>query len=105
MECSKQDFRASILQCSLLRSTAHRPLASDVGYNEGRAVHLQYGKLARRLANKLGVMEKPYGFWLLILVDWEDGRDPENDQQEFVLRQSVVEAMEQLGLVKHSRAG
>jgi hypothetical protein len=47
-------------------------LAKAVGYESGRAVNLQYGTLAHRVANILGVFKKPQGFWIFVFADCYD---------------------------------
>ena len=41
-----------------------------VGYQSGSAVHLQYGRLAGLVAERLGIMESQLEFKLQVLVDW-----------------------------------
>lgn len=76
-------------------------LAEKVGYPNFNTVNLQYGKFAGRVARQLGLSEKPldpngYGWWLWVMVQWADERDPSGDTA-FVLRPEVVEALERLG--------
>ena len=47
-----------------------RQLAKAVGYRSYRTVNMQYGTLAHRVASRLGVVERPNGFWLYVAVDW-----------------------------------
>jgi hypothetical protein len=77
-------------------------LADKVGYPSFNAVNLQYGKLAERVARKLGRDEKPEvpgGYpdraWVWVLVVWADQRGAGGDTA-FVLRPEVVEALERL---------
>jgi hypothetical protein len=73
-------------------------IAEVVGYANRNAVNLQYGTLARRVAHRLGMVEPPKGFWLFVLAKWADARDP-SGHTAFVLRQPVIEALAQLGIL------
>ena len=79
-------------------TTTWAQLAQAVGYAEGRAVHLQYGRLGRRLAYQLG---KRPDYWNLVLVDWAKHEDP-SGHTTYVLRRPVIEALTRLGLVTES---
>jgi hypothetical protein len=73
-------------------------LATAVGYNGYRAVSLQYGAFAKRIAQELGLRDKPLdtnknAWWLWALVRWARERDPESGHTAFVLRRPVVEAL------------
>lgn len=71
-------------------------LAKDIGYANYGAVNLQYGILAHRVAETLGIFALPSrGFWGAVLVDWAGGFDPSGTQ--FRLRPEVVEALESIG--------
>lgn len=71
-------------------------LATDVGYANYGAVNLQYGTLARRIAEGLGIFERPSeGFWGAVLVEWTGDYDPRGTR--FRLKSSVVDALESLG--------
>jgi hypothetical protein len=74
-------------------------LASVVGYANGEAVNLQYGKLASRVAHLLGLVEPPEGFWLYVLADWAKKKDS-SGHTAFVLRRPVIEALSRLGLIQ-----
>jgi len=74
-------------------------LAAFVGYANFKAVNLQYGKLAARVAVQLGISQPPLDFWLSVLAGWAAERDPDSGHTAFVLRRPVVEALRQLGLV------
>jgi hypothetical protein len=74
-------------------------LAAAVGYASGNAVNLQYGRLAGRVAGRLGVAGPPHGFWLYVLAGWADDRDPGSGHTAFVLRRPVIEAFQQLGVL------
>lgn len=74
-------------------------LAKVVGYPNGDTVNMQYGTLARRVAEQLGVREKPKGFWLYVLADWA-ARKGLSGHTAFVLRPQVVQALEKLGWVE-----
>lgn len=73
-------------------------LAAAVGYANGNAVNLQYGKLAGRVAQFLGIDEAPKGFWLYIFAGWAEERDAVSGHTAFVLRRPVIEALTRLGL-------
>jgi hypothetical protein len=78
-------------------------LAVAVGYDGFRAVNLQYGRFAERIARQLSLRDKPpdpngYRWWLWVLVRWAEERDPERGHMAFVLRQPVVEALQRLGI-------
>lgn len=74
-------------------------LAEDVGYSGGRAVNLQYGTLAGRVARRLGITDRPRGFWLFVLADWAPERDSRG-YTAFVLRRPVIDALKRLGIVR-----
>lgn len=84
-------------------TTTWKRLAAAVGYHRGSDVNLQYGRLAHRVADQLGIRKKPRGFWLFVLVDWADECDPESGHTAFVLRAPVIQALAKLGLVDDSR--
>ena len=72
-------------------------LAAAVGYKNYGGVSLQYGRLARKVADRLGVATRPEeGFWGIVIVDWVGAYDPSGTR--FRLRPVVVEALEQLEL-------
>lgn len=74
-------------------------LAKDVGYANYGAVNLQYGILAHRVAEGLGIFALPtQGFWGIVLVDWAGDYDPSGTR--FRLRPEVVEALQSLGFVR-----
>ncbi len=73
-------------------------LAEVVGYATGGAVNIQYGTLARRVAEQLGIVEPPKGFWLHVLVMWAKHRDSESGHTAFVFRRPVIEALTRLGI-------
>jgi hypothetical protein len=74
-------------------------LAAAVGYANGSAVNLQYGRLARRVAERLGVTEPPNDFWLYVLAEWAANRDSASGHTAFVLRRPAIEALQQLGVL------
>jgi hypothetical protein len=74
-------------------------LADEIGYANWGGISLQYGKLAHRIAERLGVLEPPKGFWIYVLADWAMGRDPESGHARFVLRQPVIGALRRLGIL------
>jgi hypothetical protein len=73
-------------------------LAQHVGYPDFRTVNLQYGILAHRVAEHLGVNEAPNDFWLLVLVYWATEVGTEDGHQAFTLRGPVVDALQKLGI-------
>ena len=80
-------------------------LAAAVGYHGYRAVNLQYGRFAERIARQLGLRDKPldpYGnrWWIWALVRWAEERDPESGHTAFVLRRPVVEALQRLDMAR-----
>jgi len=76
-------------------------LAKRVGYANYGGVNSQYGRLARRVASKLGVTALPEeGFWGIVIVEWAGSYDPSGTR--FRLRPQVVQALERLGLVGKS---
>jgi len=81
------------------QTTTWEALARAVGYARGAAVNVQYGTLAKRVANALGIHEAPHGFWLFVLVGWGSGRDPETGHTTFFLRWPVIEALQRLGVL------
>ena len=76
-------------------------LAKAVGYATGGAVNMQYGTLARRVAEQLGIVEPPKGFWLYVLAEW--GNKGELGHQEFVLRRPVIQALSRLGILPKTK--
>lgn len=53
-----------------------RELAPAARYPNAEAVKLHYGRLAHRVADKLGVsFRQARDFWLYVLVDWAGERD------------------------------
>jgi hypothetical protein len=92
------DNHIALLQAhfnSPAHTTTWARLAQAVGYAKGGAVHLQYGRLGRRLAQQLG---KRPDYWNLILVDWAQHKDP-SGHTAYVLRRPVIEALTCLGIV------
>ncbi len=94
-------------QIALLRAHFNAPnhtatwaqLARIVGYANGNAVNLQYGKLAGRVGQLLGINEAPKGFWLYVLAHWAAERDIKSGHTAFVLRRPVIEALTRLGIL------
>ena len=83
-------------------------LATAVGYDSFRAVNLQYGGFAERIARQLSLRDKPPDpngdrWWLWVLVRWAEQRDPESGHTAFVLRHPVVEALQRLGIVRRRK--
>jgi hypothetical protein len=86
------------------QATTWANLAAAVGYPNGASVNLQYGQLAQLVARQLGLSDKPHdpngqAWWLWALVRWGEARDPDSGHTVFVLRRSVVESLQQLGIV------
>lgn len=79
-------------------TTTWAQLAESVGYSNGKAVNLQYGKLAKRVAHSLGINEAPQGFWLYVLAGWGDELDAMSGHTTFVLRRPVIAALTMLGI-------
>lgn len=84
-------------------TTTWAQIAETVGYANGNAVNLQYGKFAERIARQLGLNDKPLdpngnAWWLWALVRWASERDPSGHTM-FVLRRPVIEALTQLGIL------
>lgn len=73
-------------------------LAAVVGYANGSAVKLQYGRLGRRLAEQLGVNLPPNDFWHVLAYQALDP-DETSGQTMFGLRQPVIEALQRLGIL------
>jgi hypothetical protein len=91
-------------------ATTWAQLAEAVGYPTGSTVNMHYGKFAERVARHLGRTEKPLdpkdeAWWLWVLVRWAEDRDPQSGHTVFVLRQPVVEALQQLGVAPAGAAG
>jgi|SRR6516225_3536764 putative restriction endonuclease len=74
-------------------------LAVAVGYANGKAVNLQYGTLAGRVAALLGIDQPPKGFWLNVLAGSADERDAVSGHTAFVLRRPVIQALTRLGIL------
>ena len=72
-------------------------LAKIVGYPNGGTVYLQYGRLARNVAEQLGLEKEQLYFWLHVLAEWAD--KGELGHQAFVLRRPVIEALTWLGIL------
>lgn len=79
-------------------TTTWEALAGKVGYTTSGTVQLQFGKFAGRVAEQLGIHEKPEGFWLYVLAKWAKQKDAKGHTQ-FILRKPVCEAMQRLGLI------
>jgi glutamine synthetase len=78
-------------------SSAQR-IADALGYRSYASVNSLYARLSRRVAEQLGVLQKPpEGFWLFVLAGWAEEREPETGHTQFVLRAPVVRALERLG--------
>lgn len=74
-----------------------REMAPSVGYRSAEPVKLQYGKLARRIAERLGISKhQARGFWLFVLADWGPLRDAMGHTM-FRLRPEVVSALKRIG--------
>lgn len=73
-------------------------LAKIVGYDGFRAISLQYGSFAKRIAHKLGISDPPNNFWGYVLVRFADTKG-DKGHTAFVLRKPVIEALLNLGIV------
>lgn len=78
------------------RTETAQELALAVGYANFKGANGQYGGFAHRMAVELGILERPRGFWLYILVDFAGDVDSKGHAR-FILRKPVVEALGQLG--------
>jgi len=76
-------------------------LAKEVGYKNGNAVNLHYGRLAHMVCTELGISEPPGGWWLLVLVKWASKTDAAGHTL-FSLRRPVVEALRSVGILQRS---
>jgi hypothetical protein len=75
--------------------TTARDLAELVGYNGHRGANLQYGTLAKRVANKVGY-QPPKGYtFLSTIVTFSQESTP----YPMELRPNVIEALKQIGWV------
>lgn len=79
-------------------TTTWEALAEKVGYRNGGAVQLQFGKFAGRIAHELGLHEPPQGFWLYVLAKWAPTKD-NRGHTRFTLRAPVREAIKELGMI------
>jgi hypothetical protein len=81
------------------RQTASwRELAPQVGYPTAGTVNLQYGTFAHRIANALGIFEKPGGFWLNVLAESVEKLDADGHTR-FWLRKNAREGAIKAGLI------
>lgn len=72
-------------------------LADAVGYKAFISANGAYAKLARRISEALGVINKPSeGFWLFVLAKW-GSRDPITGDTRFAMRAPLVGALRRLG--------
>ncbi len=74
-------------------------LAEAIGYANGKAVNLQYGTFAGRVAQQMGIAEVPRDFWLDVLAGWAEERDVVSGHTSFILRDPVIEALTRLGVL------
>ena len=79
-------------------TTTWAKLAKSVGYANGNAVNLHYGRFAARVADEMDIDEVPNGFWLDVIAKWAVERDAESGHTAFALRRPVIEALIQLGV-------
>lgn len=71
-------------------------LADAMGYNTFGGINAQYGRLARAVAEKMKIRQRPsVGFWLYVLLDWAEG-NPTDPLTRFKLRPEVVAALNQI---------
>lgn len=73
-------------------------LAAAIGYANGKAVNLQYGTLASRVAQRMGIGQVPNGFWLDVLAGRAEEPDVASGHTSFVLRRPVIDALTRLGV-------
>jgi len=71
-------------------------LAEAVGFENYNAVNLQYGLLARQIADQLGI-ELNESVVAGVLVDFVDPGFAANEHYLWVLRPNVAQALEDLG--------
>lgn len=74
-------------------------LASKVGYRNAEAVKLQYGLLAHRIANELGIFEPPEGYWLNVLA-YPVAQTDSAGHMRFALRPQVRKGAIEAGLLE-----
>lgn len=81
-------------------------LAAAVGYKNWNAANLQYGRLARQMAESLGILQAPLsdtfpgGFWGYVLMEWA-GESSTPGDTAFVMRPELVSAIERQGWITH----
>ena len=78
------------------RVTSATRLAEAVGFENYNAVNLQYGLLARQIADQLGI-ELHDSVVAGVLVDFVDPGFAANEHYLWVLRPNVAQALEDLG--------
>jgi hypothetical protein len=78
------------------RVTSATRLAEAVGFENYNAVNLQYGLLARQIADQLGI-ELSESVVAGVLVEFVDPGFAANEHFPWVLRPNVAQALEELG--------
>ena len=78
-------------------------LAKQIGYRQGRAVNLHYGKFAKRICEQLGLKDKPIDkngndWWLWALVRWNKKPNSKSRHTVFVLRKPVINALKKINI-------
>jgi hypothetical protein len=79
------------------RTATARELADKIGYSDWRGVNLQYGLLAKRLCEVLGVEIDGESVYILATFRREAG--VKDGELQFVMRPQLAEALEALGWV------
>ena len=83
-------------------------LAQAVGYDSGKIVNLQYGKVAHRIADELGVQDPPLadtfpgGWWGFVLSGWSRTRGTLG-HTAYIMRPPLVEALQRLRIAAGSQ--
>jgi len=76
------------------RTITAKQMARALGFTHFGAANLNYGGLAKRLGNQLGIeLKEDEPLWVLITMDWPEG------ECEWTLRPQVAAALEALGWV------
>lgn len=84
------------------RCVTARRLAECVGYADWRGVNTQYGALAKRLADQMGL--EVDGDNVFLLATFVSDADVENGETQLVMRPQVAVALERLGWAPNTRS-
>ena len=84
------------------RTTTARRLGECVGYADHRGANSQYGTLAKRLAEDLGL--EVNGDHVFLLATFTADPDVEGGETQLVMRPQVAAALERLGWAPGTRA-